>query len=46
MYLVSGADVLLSSHFTHSCKSEEALIVEVVLNAEMVAIAVQKNTFS
>ncbi len=46
MHLVSGADVFLSSHFTHSSKLEEALVVEVVLNAEVITIPVQTNTSS
>ena len=41
--LVSGTDVLLPVHITHSGKLEEAVVVKVILDAQVVAVSEMRN---
>lgn len=38
-HLVSGADVLLTVHINHSGKHEEASVVKVILDPQVVAVS-------
>ena len=41
--LVSGTDVLLPFHITHPGKLEEAVVVKVILDAQVIAVSEMRN---